>query len=204
MQYCSLQHWILLMSPVPSTTGYCFCFGSIPSFFVELFIHWSPVAYWTPTNLGSFSFSILPFCFSYCSWGSQGKNTEVFCHSLLQWITFWQTSPPWPNHLGWPHMAWLSFTELDTTVVLWADWLVLCDYGFSLSALWCPLAIPTICLMSGAAAEIASPHPKSGTVAERSNPTSKEWWLRRRRRAERSYSTFKVRRAGHEENPRSR
>ena len=26
-------------------------------------------------------------------------------------------------------------------------------------------------------------------------PTSKEWWLCRRRRAERSYSTFKVRRA---------
>jgi len=21
----------------------------------------------------------------YCSWGSQGKNTEVVCHSLLQW-----------------------------------------------------------------------------------------------------------------------
>ena len=25
--------------------------------------------------------------FSYCSWGSQGKNTEVVCHSLLQWTT---------------------------------------------------------------------------------------------------------------------
>ena len=32
--------------------------------------------------------------FSYCSWGSQGKNTEVFCHSLLQWTTFCQISPP--------------------------------------------------------------------------------------------------------------
>ena len=28
------------------------------------------------------------------SWGSQGKNTEVVYHSLLQWITFCQTSPP--------------------------------------------------------------------------------------------------------------
>ena len=27
------------------------------------------------------------FSFSYCSWGSQGKNTEVVCHSLLQWTT---------------------------------------------------------------------------------------------------------------------
>ena len=32
--------------------------------------------------------------FSYCSWGSQGKNTEVVCHSLLEQITFCQTSPP--------------------------------------------------------------------------------------------------------------
>ena len=28
------------------------------------------------------------FAFSYCSWGSQGKNTKVACHSLLQWTTF--------------------------------------------------------------------------------------------------------------------
>ena len=36
---------------------------------------------------------------------------------------------------------------------------------------------------------------------ERSNPTSKEWWLRGCRKAERSYSTFKVRRGGCEEIP---
>ena len=36
-------------------------------------------------------------------------------------------------------------------------------------------------------------------AAERSNPTSKEWQLRGCRRAERSYSTFKIRRGGHEE-----
>ena len=29
MQYCSLQHQTLLPSPVTSTTGCCFCFGSI-------------------------------------------------------------------------------------------------------------------------------------------------------------------------------
>ena len=38
-------------------------------------------------------------------------------------------------------------------------------------------------------------------VAERSYPMSREWWLRGSRRAERSYSTFKVRRGGHEEIP---
>ena len=60
-QYCVLQHRTLLLSPVTSTTGYCFCFGSIPSFFLELFLHWSSVAYWALTDLGSSSFSILSF-----------------------------------------------------------------------------------------------------------------------------------------------
>ena len=62
MQYCSLQHQTLLLSWVTSTTGCCFCFGSMPSFFLELFLHWSPVAYWASTDLGSLSFSILSFC----------------------------------------------------------------------------------------------------------------------------------------------
>ena len=137
MQYCSLQHWTLLLSPVPSTTGYCFCC-------LELFRHWSPVAYWAPTDLGGFSFSIYHFSFSYCSWGSQGKNTDVVFHSLLQWTTFCQTSPPWPDRLGWPHTVCLSFTELDKALVLWSDWLVFCDDGFSVSTLWCPLATLTI------------------------------------------------------------
>ena len=39
------------------------------------------------TGGGHFSVSYL-FTFSYCSWGSKGKNTEVVCHSLLQWTTF--------------------------------------------------------------------------------------------------------------------
>ena len=57
------------------------------------------------------------FAFSNFSWGSQGKNTEVVCHFLLQGTTFRQASPPRPSHLGWPHTVWLSFTELDTAVV---------------------------------------------------------------------------------------
>ena len=62
MQYCSLQHRTLLLSPVTFTAGYCFCFGSIPLFFLELFLHWCPVAYWAPTKLGSSPFCILSFC----------------------------------------------------------------------------------------------------------------------------------------------
>ena len=62
MQYCFLQHRILLLSPVTATTGYCYCFGSLPSFFLELFLHWSLVAYWAPNDLRISSFGILSFC----------------------------------------------------------------------------------------------------------------------------------------------
>jgi len=117
MQYCSLQHRTLLLPPVTSTAGYCFCFDSIPSFFLELFLCWSQVAYWALTNWGVPLSVSYHFAFSYCSWGSQGKSTEVVCHSLLQWTTFCQTSPPWPVCFGWPHRAWLGFIELDKAVV---------------------------------------------------------------------------------------
>ena len=61
IQYCSLQHQTLLPSPTTSTTGYWFCFGSASSFFLELFLYSSPVAYFTP---GEFIFQchiFLPF-----------------------------------------------------------------------------------------------------------------------------------------------
>ena len=62
MQYCSLQHRTLLLSLVTSTTRCCFCFGSISSFFLELFLQSSPVVYWAPTDLRSLSFSFPSFC----------------------------------------------------------------------------------------------------------------------------------------------
>ena len=39
-----------------------FVLAPSPHFFLELFLHWSPVAHWAPTNLGSSSFSVLSFC----------------------------------------------------------------------------------------------------------------------------------------------
>ena len=94
MQYCSLQHWTLLLSPVTSTAGCCFSFGSIPSFFLELFLHWSPVVCWAPTDLGSSSFSILSFCLFILFMGFSRQETEVVCHFLLQGIFPTQGSNP--------------------------------------------------------------------------------------------------------------
>ena len=50
----------------------------------------------------------------------------------------------------------------------------------------------------------AAPCPRSGAVAQRINPTSKEQRLRGRRRAELSYSMFRVRRGSREEEQRLR
>ena len=54
------------------------------------------------------------------------------------------------THPSWvAPRVWFSFIELDKAVVLvWLDWLVFCECGFSVFALWCPL-IPscnTYCL----------------------------------------------------------
>ena len=147
MQYCPLQHQTLLLSPVTSTAGCCFCFGSIPSFFLELFFHWSPVAYWAPTDLWSSSFSILSFClfilfmgFSRQEYWSGLPFPSPVDHIPSDLSTM--TCPSWVA--PW---AWLSFIELDKAVVLvWLDCLVFCEYGFSVSALWCPLETPIILL----------------------------------------------------------
>ena len=61
MQYC------FTASDLASITSHIhncvlFLLWLIPSFFLELFLHWSPVACWAPTNLGSSPFSILSFC----------------------------------------------------------------------------------------------------------------------------------------------
>ena len=106
MQYCSLQHQTLLLSPVSSTTGCCFCFASVFSLFLELFLFSSPVAYWESTDLWSSSFSVLSFCLFILFMGYQGRNAEMVCHSLLQWMTLCETSPPWLINLGWLYRAW--------------------------------------------------------------------------------------------------
>ena len=68
------------------------------------------------------------------------------CHSLLQWTTFCQTSPPWPACLWWPHRLWLSFIELEKAVVHVIRMTSFLWLWFQCVYLWCPLATPTIFL----------------------------------------------------------
>ena len=118
MQYCSLQHQTLLPSPVASTAGCCFCFGSITSFFLELFLHWSPVAYWAPTDLGSSSFNVLSFClfilfmgFSRQEYWSGLPFSSPVNHILSELSTM--THPSWVALHSVAH----GFIELDKAVV---------------------------------------------------------------------------------------
>ena len=138
MQYCSLQHQTLLLSAVTAPAGCCFCFDSISSFFLELFLHWSPEAYGAPTDLGSSSFSVLSFCLFILFMGfSRQESWSILPfpspvgHILSELFT--------TTHLSWvvPHGMAHSFIELDKAVVLvirlvgflwlWFSLCLLCD-----------------------------------------------------------------------------
>ena len=115
-----LQHQTLLSPPDTSTTGHHFCFGSASSFLLELFLCFSPVAHWTPTDLGSSSFSVISFCLFILFMGFSRQEYWSVCHSLLQWTMSYENSPPWPVHLGRPYMPWLIVSLSYTK--LWSLW----------------------------------------------------------------------------------
>ena len=104
MQYCSLQHGTLFPSPVTSTTGHCFCFDSASSFFLELFLHSSLVAYWASTYLRSSSFSVLSY------WSGLPIPSPVD-HVLSELSTM--TCSSWVTLHGMAH----SLIELDKAVL---------------------------------------------------------------------------------------
>ena len=93
MQCCSLQHQTLLPSPVISTTGHWFCFGSVSLFFLELFFLSSPVAYWTSTELGNSSFSVLSFCLFILFMKRKFSN-------FVLWRLHWSCLSPTLDSLG--------------------------------------------------------------------------------------------------------
>ena len=109
----------LLSPPDIFTTGCCFCSGSISSFFLELFLYSSPVAYWAPKNLESSSFSVMYFllfilfmgfwtrreCWSGLTFPSPVDEvlSELLTVTCLSWLALHSM----------PH----SLTELDKAVI---------------------------------------------------------------------------------------
>ena len=87
MQYCSLQHWTLLPSQVTSTAGWCFCFGSVSPFFLEVFLLSSSIL--GTYRPGEFLFQCPLFLPFHTVHGVlKARILKCFCHSLLQWTTF--------------------------------------------------------------------------------------------------------------------
>ena len=90
----------ILNEKLPRSVGAQYATGdqwrnnSIPSFFLELFLHWSPVVYWAPTDRGSFSFSILSFCLFILFMGSQRVRHD------------------WATDLIWSYLIPVHFSSL--------------------------------------------------------------------------------------------
>ena len=121
MQFCSLQHWTLLSPPDTSTTRCCFCFGSAPSFFLEVFLHSYPLVYWKPIDLGGSSFNAISSCFFIMF--MEFSKQECWCglpfsspvdHVLSELSTM-------THILGWPYttclMVSLNYTRLWSMLV---------------------------------------------------------------------------------------
>ena len=144
MQYCSLH-----IGPCfyhQSTIECCFCFVSVSSFFLELFLHWSPVAYWAPTDLGSSPFSVLSFCLFILFMGFSrqeywsGLPFPSSVDLILSELST-MTRPSWLALHGMAH----SFIELDKAVVHVIRLVSFLWLWFQ-SVLWCPLPALTILL----------------------------------------------------------
>ena len=160
MQYCSLQHWTLLLSPVTSALFLLWLHPFILSGGISPLISSSTLGTYWP---GEFVFQyliILPF-HTVCG---------VLKARILKWFAIPFSSGPHsvrplhhdPPILGGPTWHGLVSSSYTRLWSVWLDWLVFCDYGFSVSALWCPLAIPTILLGSHVQEAVAAQVQEGG------------------------------------------
>ena len=109
LQYCSLQHQILLLSPDTSTTDCRIHFGPATSYILGLLVILllsSPVVYWTPSDLGDSSFGVVSF------W----PFTQFMRFS---WPLYW-SSLPFPPSVGHilselsarTHLSWVTLHSM--------------------------------------------------------------------------------------------
>ena len=111
MQYRSSQYQTLLSTPDTSTTKHHFHFGPASSFVLELCtvaLHYSPIAYWTSSNLGGSSSSVL---FFHLFTLSMGFSRQEHCSgslfpppvdhilSVLFTVTFWVALHSMAHHI---------------------------------------------------------------------------------------------------------
>ena len=127
MWYCFLQHWTLLSLPDTSTNKHHFCLGPSASFFMKLLVIAlcsSPVAYWTPFNLGGSSSSVISFCFFILFLGFSRQEywsglplPPPVDHILSELSTL--TSPSWVACMAWI-IASLSYASPFAMTRLWS------------------------------------------------------------------------------------
>ena len=119
--YHLLQHkyvtLLLTVFPMQCISSLLLIYFIPGSLYLLIFLTFLLIPVLTSTSLSSVSVTLILMCFFvlfcfvynknlfifvFCSWGSQGKNTEVVCHSLLQWTTFVRTLHHDPSVLGDP------------------------------------------------------------------------------------------------------
>ena len=129
IQYCSLQHQTLLSPQDTFTTECYFLFGSVLSFLLELPLHSSPVAYWTPADLEGSSFSVISFCLFMLFMGFSRQECwsglpfpSPVDHVLLELCTM--TCPSWvaPHGMALFHSVTQSCDPCDQTFLTCGEW----------------------------------------------------------------------------------
>ena len=119
MQYCSLQRRSLLLSAVTSTIGCFICFGSMSSFFLELFLHWSPHIGHLPTGRVHISEIIFQGIFP-----TQGLNPDLLhCRQIVYHLSH-KGSPRMLEWVAYPFSSGSSWPRNRTRVSCIAIWAV--------------------------------------------------------------------------------
>ena len=131
VQYCSLQHQTLLPSLVTSTTGCCFCFDSVSSFFLELFLHSS-----TNSILGTYWPGEVIFqCPIFLSFHTVQGALKA---RILKWFSIpFSIGPCFVRTLCHDHLSWValqgmanSFLSYTRLWFMWSVWLAFYDCAF--------------------------------------------------------------------------
>ena len=125
LQCRSLQHWTLLSPPDAATIEHHFYFGPATSFFLELWViavRSSPVAYWTPSDLGGPSSSVISFCLFIPSMGFSRQE-------------YWSRLP-FPPSVDHILSELFTMTHLRRACMAWLIVSLSCASPFAMTQLW--------------------------------------------------------------------